>query len=250
MPISTSLPTSDPAERLAIQAALGVLGAVVAILTVDIVTRRDMVVALISGGVLALIAPDAIMAAMGWSDPRLIYALAFLCAVSGKSLMIHVPGRGAGRWCLCPSSGAPSMRRIGRRSGRAGGAPTPSGAAGNPGAGGIIWRGGAIRSWGARARHLAASPLCVFCLRRGVTRLATVVDHIVPHRGDWRLFWDAENHQALCDHCHSSEKQSQERRAAASGPGGAETSERGGWETSGGAQIFPRGEKTGGVGSA
>ena len=39
--------------------------------------------------------------------------------------------------------------------------------------------------WGARARRLAASPLCVFCLQRGVTRLATVVDHIIPHRGDW-----------------------------------------------------------------
>jgi 5-methylcytosine-specific restriction protein A len=26
-----------------------------------------------------------------------------------------------------------------------------------------------------------------------------VVDHIVPHRGDKKLFWDSSNWQALCD---------------------------------------------------
>jgi 5-methylcytosine-specific restriction protein A len=32
--------------------------------------------------------------------------------------------------------------------------------------------------------------------------LATVVDHIVPHRGDQRLFWDEANWAALCKPCH------------------------------------------------
>jgi 5-methylcytosine-specific restriction protein A len=33
--------------------------------------------------------------------------------------------------------------------------------------------------------------------------LATCTDHIVPHKGDTRLFWDESNHQSLCDGCHS-----------------------------------------------
>ena len=30
----------------------------------------------------------------------------------------------------------------------------------------------------------------------------TVVDHIVPHRGDQKLFWDKSNWQPLCKACH------------------------------------------------
>jgi 5-methylcytosine-specific restriction protein A len=30
------------------------------------------------------------------------------------------------------------------------------------------------------------------------------VDHIVPHKGDMRLFWDPRNHQGLCERCHNS----------------------------------------------
>jgi len=37
---------------------------------------------------------------------------------------------------------------------------------------------------------------------QGVT-VATVVDHVVPHRGDMRSFWDHQhNWQALCKTCH------------------------------------------------
>lgn len=32
---------------------------------------------------------------------------------------------------------------------------------------------------------------------------ATDVDHIVPHKGNHELFWDRDNWQALCHHCHS-----------------------------------------------
>ena len=31
---------------------------------------------------------------------------------------------------------------------------------------------------------------------------ATIVDHVVPHRGDPDLFWDEANWAALCKRCH------------------------------------------------
>lgn len=40
-----------------------------------------------------------------------------------------------------------------------------------------------------------------------------VADHIRPHRGDERMFWDEANLQCLCATCHSSAKQSQEAAA-------------------------------------
>lgn len=56
------------------------------------------------------------------------------------------------------------------------------------------------RAWQkARKAYLAAHPLCVQCKRDGLLTAARVVDHIVPHRGDMRLFWDQSNWQALCD---------------------------------------------------
>jgi len=33
--------------------------------------------------------------------------------------------------------------------------------------------------------------------------LATVVDHITPHKGDNDLFWDRANWQSLCESCHN-----------------------------------------------
>ncbi|MFG1301913.1 HNH endonuclease signature motif containing protein [Xanthobacter sp. V3C-3] len=61
-----------------------------------------------------------------------------------------------------------------------------------------------------RAAYLKTHPECVRC-----PRPATVVDHIQPHRGDHRLFWDRSNWQALCRPCHDRWKQSVERRASA-----------------------------------
>lgn len=55
----------------------------------------------------------------------------------------------------------------------------------------------------ARARYLKSNPLCVKCLAEGRFTPATVVDHIVPHRGDKELFWDVKNWQALCSRCHN-----------------------------------------------
>ena len=42
----------------------------------------------------------------------------------------------------------------------------------------------------ARAAFLARHPLCAACRAQGRVVPATVVDHVVPHRGDQRLFWD------------------------------------------------------------
>lgn len=54
----------------------------------------------------------------------------------------------------------------------------------------------------ARARILKANPLCVECLKDDKLIEATVVDHIIPHRGDKKLFWDEGNWQVLCKSCH------------------------------------------------
>ena len=54
----------------------------------------------------------------------------------------------------------------------------------------------------AREGFLRSYPLCVKHEARGQIVLATVVDHIVPHRGDKELFWDRSNWQPLCKQCH------------------------------------------------
>lgn len=62
----------------------------------------------------------------------------------------------------------------------------------------------------ARAGYLRVHPLCVMCQARGDVTLATVVDHIVPHRGDKTLFWAEANWQSLCSTHHSRDKQREE----------------------------------------
>ena len=73
------------------------------------------------------------------------------------------------------------------------------------------WRAGkgtaAERGYGyrwqrARVGWLMAHPLCVMCEAEGKVVAATVVDHVVPHRGDMDLFWDNTNWQSLCGDCH------------------------------------------------
>jgi 5-methylcytosine-specific restriction protein A len=54
----------------------------------------------------------------------------------------------------------------------------------------------------ARLAFLAQHPLCLTCQARGRVVPATVVDHVVPHRGDQRLFWDEANWAAACKSCH------------------------------------------------
>ncbi len=63
----------------------------------------------------------------------------------------------------------------------------------------------------ARTVFLHAHPLCVRCQERGLLVKATVVDHIVPHRGDEKLFWDTANWQALCKRCHDRKTMTEDR---------------------------------------
>jgi 5-methylcytosine-specific restriction protein A len=51
--------------------------------------------------------------------------------------------------------------------------------------------------------YLKKKPLCAQCLAEGRVTPAEVVDHIVPHRGDYSLFWDQNNWQGLCTYHHS-----------------------------------------------
>ena len=54
----------------------------------------------------------------------------------------------------------------------------------------------------ASKQFLQVHPLCEECMKQGKYVKATVVDHIVAHRGDEKLFWDRDNWRALCKHCH------------------------------------------------
>ncbi|MEC2220968.1 HNH endonuclease [Bacillus subtilis] len=55
----------------------------------------------------------------------------------------------------------------------------------------------------ARLGYLSKHPLCAACMMQGRRTPATVVDHIVPHKGDMKLFWDSSKWQPLCGPCHS-----------------------------------------------
>lgn len=66
---------------------------------------------------------------------------------------------------------------------------------------------GYTREWRKVSRaFLQANPVCrgfdSICEQRGLHRPATEVDHVVPHRGNMRLFWDQTNWQGLCHTCH------------------------------------------------
>ena len=55
----------------------------------------------------------------------------------------------------------------------------------------------------ARSEFLIQNPLCVTCLSLNKVESAKVVDHIIPHKGDDKLFWRRSNWQALCIVCHN-----------------------------------------------
>ncbi|MCU7837019.1 MAG: HNH endonuclease [gamma proteobacterium symbiont of Taylorina sp.] len=62
-----------------------------------------------------------------------------------------------------------------------------------------------------RKNYLQSNPLCVICKNDGFIVPATIVDHIIPHKGDEYLFYDESNYQSLCKHCHDSYKQRLEK---------------------------------------
>ena len=63
-------------------------------------------------------------------------------------------------------------------------------------------RGYGSRWQKAREGYLRSHPLCRECEKQGKLTPATVVDHIIPHKGDQGLFWDKDNWGALCKPCH------------------------------------------------
>lgn len=62
----------------------------------------------------------------------------------------------------------------------------------------------------ARATYLLSHPTCARC-----PAPAVMVDHVIRHDGDQRLFWDKNNWQGLCAFHHNVAKQSEEKRASA-----------------------------------
>ena len=59
------------------------------------------------------------------------------------------------------------------------------------------------RAWRrARIVFLRNNLLCTDCKSAGKTTAASVVDHVVPHRGNRTLFWDQDNWQPLCKTHH------------------------------------------------
>ncbi len=66
--------------------------------------------------------------------------------------------------------------------------------------------------WQRRRRYqLATEPLCAMCLANGVLTPATVVDHVIPHRGDRTKFWLGKL-ASLCKPHHDRSKQQIERQ--------------------------------------
>lgn len=92
-------------------------------------------------------------------------------------------------------------------------------------------RGYGSRWQKARVTYLRSNPLCIICDKSGRVEEASVVDHIKPHKlseaiasGDEKqiaearkLFWDQENWQPLCKHCHDSYKQQLEKSGTIAG---------------------------------
>lgn len=77
-------------------------------------------------------------------------------------------------------------------------------------------------SRGFRKKH----PLCAECLRQWRLSPSEVVDHVVPHRGDWAKFWDSANWQPLCERCHNQKTRRESnldahQRYVVTGPPGA-----------------------------
>lgn len=53
-----------------------------------------------------------------------------------------------------------------------------------------------------RLSWLRTHPLCVECLREGITNPASIVDHVQPHKGNHQMFFDMNNLQSLCKMHH------------------------------------------------
>jgi 5-methylcytosine-specific restriction enzyme A len=109
------------------------------------------------------------------------------CRVDGCYAVVTPPGR------YCPRHQGVGEAKAARDKARDA-AQWDKAHAANPGQA-AVWRSGRWRKM--RAAWLKAHPSCVVCGNQG-----TSVDHIVPHRGDVALAYDAGNLQTLCHRCH------------------------------------------------
>jgi 5-methylcytosine-specific restriction protein A len=65
-----------------------------------------------------------------------------------------------------------------------------------------------------RLPFLALHPLCLACKAEGITRLASEIDHIEPHRDNPEKFWNWSNLQALCKSHHFAKTRQENRTRA------------------------------------
>ena len=61
-----------------------------------------------------------------------------------------------------------------------------------------------------RLNQLLTEPMCAYCMKAGRVKLASVADHIEPHKGNPVLFFAPHNLQSLCKPCHDKTKQREE----------------------------------------
>jgi 5-methylcytosine-specific restriction enzyme A len=102
---------------------------------------------------------------------------------------------------------------------------------GSPDRGWRRWYG--LQRWKTVAHHqLGEHPFCAICATQGLAVLASVVDHIEPHRGDWNSFRFGKV-QSLCKSCHDATKRLIERRGYSDeiGPDGFPIDHRHPWYT-------------------
>ena len=64
------------------------------------------------------------------------------------------------------------------------------------------WYSKAVWTQELRPAQLLREPFCRVCAAKGWRTPATVVDHVIPFRGDWDLFVSPANHQSLCKFHH------------------------------------------------
>lgn len=69
-----------------------------------------------------------------------------------------------------------------------------------------------------RQQQLMNEPFCRICAERNVATPATVADHVIPHDGDWNMFWLGEL-QSLCAAHHNGSKKEIEFRGYCSDVG-------------------------------
>lgn len=58
---------------------------------------------------------------------------------------------------------------------------------------------------------LTRNPLCLHCKQNNKITPSSETDHITPHKGNLKLFWDKDNWQPLCKVCHSLKTASETR---------------------------------------